>query len=365
MGPKDSPRQRQRKYYRMKIFYAIQATGNGHISRAMELLPHLEKYGSVDIFLSGSNSTLALNAPVTYRSKGASLIYTCDGNLNYRKTISAFSLKRLLREAKELPVEEYDLVINDFEAITSRACKVKHVNSIHFGHQASFVSDKTPRPEKKNRIGEWILKNYAKGTQNLGLHFDQYDDFILPPVIKSEIWNGYVADKGHITVYLPSFCDKELMDIFSAMKDHRFEIFSRQAKSVSKEKNITLIPVDKILFNNSFTGCHGIITGAGFETPAEAIYMNKKILAIPIGGQYEQVCNAAALQKSGVKTLACIDENFSAEIEQWLSQPAPEYNIRFKATEDIVDKLMELHASKSDIGSVTIKNPHSTETVRA
>jgi hypothetical protein len=29
----------------MKILYAVQATGNGHISRAIELMPHLEKYG--------------------------------------------------------------------------------------------------------------------------------------------------------------------------------------------------------------------------------------------------------------------------------------------------------------------------------
>jgi len=42
----------------MKIFYAVQATGNGHISRAMQLLPYLRRYGNVDIFLSGSNSQL-------------------------------------------------------------------------------------------------------------------------------------------------------------------------------------------------------------------------------------------------------------------------------------------------------------------
>ena len=43
----------------MKILYAVQATGNGHISRAMELLPHLQKYGTKDIFLIGANSRLA------------------------------------------------------------------------------------------------------------------------------------------------------------------------------------------------------------------------------------------------------------------------------------------------------------------
>jgi len=38
----------------MKILYAVQATGNGHIARAIEMMPHLQKYGEVDVFLSGS-----------------------------------------------------------------------------------------------------------------------------------------------------------------------------------------------------------------------------------------------------------------------------------------------------------------------
>ena len=67
----------------MKIFYAVQATGNGHISRAMEILPYLERYGQVDIFLSGANNSLLLDAPVKYRSKGLSLFYTHSGGLNY------------------------------------------------------------------------------------------------------------------------------------------------------------------------------------------------------------------------------------------------------------------------------------------
>ncbi|WP_431212177.1 hypothetical protein ACQ86N_41565 [Puia sp. P3] len=67
----------------MKIFYAVQATGNGHISRAMELIPYLERYGEVDIFLSGANNSLQLDGSVKYRSKGLSLFYTNSGGLNY------------------------------------------------------------------------------------------------------------------------------------------------------------------------------------------------------------------------------------------------------------------------------------------
>ena len=59
----------------MKIFYAVQATGNGHISRAMELLPFLRVYGQVDVFLSGANSQLKADMPVRYRSKGLELCF--------------------------------------------------------------------------------------------------------------------------------------------------------------------------------------------------------------------------------------------------------------------------------------------------
>ena len=87
----------------MKILYAVQATGNGHISRAMELLPYLERYGSVDIFLSGANSSLEMDAPVKFRSKGISLFYTCTGRLSYSKMIRNISPWKIIKEINDLP----------------------------------------------------------------------------------------------------------------------------------------------------------------------------------------------------------------------------------------------------------------------
>ncbi|MBK8280928.1 MAG: hypothetical protein IPK94_12645 [Saprospiraceae bacterium] len=66
----------------MKILYAVQATGNGHISRAVQLTPHLQKLGQVDIFLSGQNCTLPVNLPIKYTSKGLSLFYGHHGGLS-------------------------------------------------------------------------------------------------------------------------------------------------------------------------------------------------------------------------------------------------------------------------------------------
>ena len=71
---------------------------------------------------------------------------------------------------------------------------------------------------------------------------------------------------------------------------------------------------------------HGLITGAGFETPAEALYLQKELMCIPIRGQYEQFCNAAALSGFGVPVLNSINpKNFHRKIVDWLSAPPLSY----------------------------------------
>jgi uncharacterized protein (TIGR00661 family) len=324
----------------MKIFYAVQATGNGHISRAMEILPYLEQYGSVDLFLSGSNSNLDLDANVKYRSKGVSLFYTGNGALSYTQTIKALQPKRIFNEVKNLPVEKYDLVINDFESITAMACAYKKVKSINFGHQASFMSSNTPRPKHKDLIGELVLKNYARASKYVGLHFERYDDFILPPIIKNEIWNATPKNNGHITVYLSSYSDAALAQYLSPLKDFQFEVFSKEVKEKTQVGNIIFIPVSKNAFNESLINCHGIITGAGFETPAEALYLQKKILALPIKGQYEQLCNAAALERLGVKTIKALDNYFANTFYDWQNNTTQKIVCYTKNTEGIIDTMM-------------------------
>lgn len=306
----------------MNIFYAVQATGNGHISRAMTLLPHLQKYGNVDIFLSGDNSNLAINAPVKYRSKGISLYYNCKGGLDYWQMLKKINPLRVRQESRDLPVEKYNLVLNDFDFITSVACAKKKIPSIHFGHQASFQSGNTPRPEKKSMAGEALLKQYVKASQHIGLHFETYDQNIFGAIIKKEILEAEPVNNKHITVYLPSYCEEQLVTIFHAFPDFYFEIFSKETAAKRVDKNICFIPVDKDLFNKSLISCFGIICGAGFETPAEALHLGKKILAIPISGQYEQQCNAAALSQMGVYCLNQIGSDFPSHFYKWVQHNA-------------------------------------------
>ncbi len=105
----------------------------------------------------------------------------------------------------------------------------------------------------------------------------------------------------------------------------RFQVFSKRVKEKTVDANITFIPVSNKAFNESMINCSGIITGAGFETPAEALYLGKKLLCLPIKGQYEQLCNAEALKRFNVPVVSSVDDKFSSAIVNWLngSNPKP------------------------------------------
>jgi len=109
----------------------------------------------------------------------------------------------------------------------------------------------------------------------------------------------------------------------------------------SHSGNITFMPVDKVLFNEALINCSGIITGGGFETPVEALKLEKKLMVIPISGQYEQQCNAAALEQMGINKLDKLDDDFTGHFNEWIqSKPA---QIKYDhSTEDIIANVMNL-----------------------
>lgn len=326
----------------MKILYAIQATGNGHISRALEIMPYLKHHGDVDIFLSGSNSALDLEYEVKYRDKGISFFFNRTGGLDYTKTIANLSLRRIYKSARELPVEKYDIILNDFERITHLACKNKGKNYIHFGHQASFISEHTPRPIHRNLLGEIILKHFAKSDYNVGLHFDSYDKDIYNPVIKNAILNAKPIDRGHITVYLNQYSTNFLINIFASLTDVCFHIFSDQIDKTTRIGNIILFPIQRGLFEKSMIESKGVITGAGFETPAEAMYLGKKLMCIPVKGQYEQLCNAVALKRMNVPVFYDIGILFALDVMRWLNSPSSYHFNLNHTTNDLVNLAIQM-----------------------
>ena len=287
----------------MKVLYAIQGTGNGHVSRANEIIPLLQQKCELDILLSGTQADVCVNYPVKYRRKGLSFVFGKKGGVDFYKTLKQLQSKKFLSEIKSLPVEEYDLVINDFEPISAWACKIKNIPCIAMSHQFAVLHKDAPKPDKFDPFALMVLRYYAPCKTGVGFHFKKYGDTVFTPVIRSEIRNATVTNNGHYTVYLPAYNDKKIISFCNNFKNIRWQIFSKHTKKTYNEKNCYIRPVSADAFTESFVSCQGILCGAGFETPAEALYMGKKVLIIPMKQQYEQHCNAAGAAELGVPVI--------------------------------------------------------------
>lgn len=335
---------------RPKILYAIQGTGNGHVARAREIIPILQKFGDLDIVLSGDQSEVDLPIAPKFRSKGLTFIYNRHGGVSYLKTLLKNNLLKIAGELWRFPVKDYDIIINDFEFITAWACKLKRKECIGMGHQASFRSSKTPRPLKKEWIGEAILKYYAPCSRAIGFHFDHFDHFVEKPVIRREIRNKKPRNKGHYTVYLPAFGDNSIAEFLLQIPDIQWEVFSKSTQTEYSKGNVTFFPISNEGFIQSFISCEGVFTSAGFETPAEAIFLGKKVMVIPIMAQYEQYCNAAALQAMGLPVIYKLDSQGLAWLKNWILYQKP-LNIHYP---DRAESIIREHI----IEPFLKKNPH-------
>ncbi len=305
----------------MKILYAIQGTGNGHITRAEDIIPELKKYGDLDLFVSGAQSDIILSYPVKYKSKGLSFYFGKTGAVDLIKTFTKNSSKEVYKEIKKFPVEKYDLIINDFEPITAWACKKKEVPCVALSHQSALLSTKTPKPKNYDPFGDWVLNNYAPVDAFVGFHFSSFDKDIYTPVIRKRIREASVSDNGHYTVYLPAYDDKKLVPLLMRLPNIKWHVFSKHSKKAYHIGKLSVYPVNNEAFTISMASATGVLCGAGFETPAEALYLHKKLMVVPMKRQYEQHYNAAALMEMGVPVLKKVKSKHFDKIIEWIESP--------------------------------------------
>ncbi|WP_289037562.1 glycosyltransferase family protein [uncultured Zobellia sp.] len=326
----------------MKVLYAIQGTGNGHLSRARDIIPSLQKNNiELDLLVSGTQADIKLPYPVKYQLSGWSFIFGKKGGVDMWRTYAKTNSARIKKEIKSVPVAAYDLVINDFEPISAWACKAKNLPCIALSHQAAVLSRHAPKPKQKDHLGKLILEKYAPSTTQYGFHFKAYDDRIFTPIIRQDIRSTTRTLGEHYTVYLPSYSDEKLLKMLSQIKDVKWQVFSKHNQKEIFSNNITISPITNEAFVNSMANSKGVLCGAGFETPAEALHMQKKLLVIPMKGQYEQQCNAAALKEMGVPVIKSLKLKHLDKIKSWIDTNT-KLDVHYPdTTDEIIESVLE------------------------
>ena len=339
----------------MKILYAIQGTGNGHATRALEIIPHLQTRAEVDILISGYQCELKFPFEIKYKLYGLSFIFGQKGGIDILETIKKAKFKKLWNEIKTLPVENYDLVINDFEPVSAWACKLKNTPIISLSHQNAVLDSNAPK-YGRFKLERLILKYYAPAKDKFGFHFKTYSSATFLPIIRKEIRYKNITFKGHYTVYLPAYSDKKLTKILSEFKHVKWEVFSKHSNQIQLHSNITIRPVNGEEFMKSITSCNGVLCGAGFETPAEALYLGKKLMVIPMKNQYEQQCNALALKEMGIPVLKKLNKKQLPKIKKWIKSTDIKTVEYPDVTQEILDAIILPYYDKSILPKTTYVN---------
>lgn len=372
----------------MKILYAIQGTGNGHISRSLEIIRYLKQFAHVDLLMSGPvvhqemfqgpriefrhdlvasldetlnhegyeflentllmtgspeqqngmsfntikqggkltpeissvkelHIPLSLPYPVRFRKHGLSYISSSQGGVNFWQTYKYFKPFELMRDIATLPIERYDIIVSDCEPISAWACYKKKIPCIQVSNQASFFSPQMPRPYRKNYYLEAAMRYYIPHTHKIAFHYKPYDTFITTPIIKKELRQAKISDNGHITVYLPAYKPWYLAQHFMQIKQYSWHVYSPEIRQPYQLANIKFFPLAQD-YGASILSSHAVVCAAGFQATAECLHLGKKMLVIPQHHQYEQHCNAAALEQLGCSVLSVIDSKFTNKLREWL-----------------------------------------------
>jgi uncharacterized protein (TIGR00661 family) len=195
-------------------------------------------------------------------------------------------------------------------------------------------------------IGKAVLNYYAPVTYRYGFHFQPYEENIFTPVIRQEVRSLQPVNNGYYTVYLPAYGDKQIIKFLSCFPEVQWQVFSKHNKKQLEFENISIFPVSNNKFLESIASAEGVLCGAGFETPAEVLYLKKKLMVIPMKGQYEQQCNAAALKKMGVPILKNLKSKQFEKFHQWL-QEEQQYKVDFPDnTSKIIAGIIEKHTQQ-------------------
>ncbi|MDX8553988.1 glycosyl transferase [Tenacibaculum sp. 1B UA] len=338
----------------MKILYAFQGTGNGHASRALEIIPHLQRRGDVDILVSGSQYEIELPFDIKYQLHGLGFVFGKKGGIDLINTLKDLNLKKVYKEIKTLPVKEYDLVINDFEPISAWACLFRNVSIISLSNQNALLNEKNSA-FKRFRLERLIIKYYAPAKNKFGFHFKTHSSSTFLPIIRKEIRYRNITNKGHYTVYLPSYSDEKIIKVLSSIKDIKWQVFSKKTKEHQFFHNITILPINDDVFIRSMASAKGVVCGAGFATPTEALYLRKKLLVIPMKNQYEQQCNAVTLKEMGVTVVKKLSKKQLPKIEKWINTNKIIKVHYPDVTEDMLDAIILPYYNKTILPKITIE----------
>ncbi len=303
----------------MKILYGVVGEGMGHAMRSRVVLDHLVAEGhEVAIMASGrAVEYLQKRFADVSRIHGFHMIYeenrvrrgkTFWSNVLGGTTGVPENIKRYFQTFTSLQPEA---VISDFESWTYFYAKAHrlpivsidnmqiinrcvHDPAIYAGHETDYQIAKTFVKGKLPYCDEYFITTFFSPE------IRKPKTRLFPPILRDEILAAKPSRGDHLLVYQTAEGNDGFAKALAATGvPCRIYGMRRAIKEDQVEGTLTYKPFSEKVFVDDLASARGVIAGGGFTLMGEAVYLRKPMLAVPLGGQYEQIMNARYLEQVG------------------------------------------------------------------
>ena len=312
------------------FIFTVQGEGRGHLTQAISVYEMLISRGfKIHAVMVGSSKRRDL--PEFFRKKITVPIIpyqspnfsTDPKNKSIRlgKSIwkTLWSLKKYSRSVRLIreTVAAYrpDAIINFYEPLLGwyGLRYKKDTRIIGIGHQYIYLHPdfQFPAGRLTDRLS---IKNYTRLTAFgadalLALSFYPLPQTgnqklkILPPLLRKEVFDQVIHHQPFLLAYVLN--EGYMQDIINWHKEHpetELHCFTDSKAVKGKwryDDTLCFHSLDDKKFLTMMASCSGLVCTAGFESVCEALYLGKPALLIPVGGHYEQFCNARDAVKAG------------------------------------------------------------------
>ncbi len=300
-----------------KIVYAVAGEGFGHSSRSHLIGQKLIDCGHDVVFAGSNKSLMYLREHFGDRVKeifGFTFDYK-NGKVHPFNTIKKNVLKLPIADKTNRKLfkgffEKFkpDLIVSDFEPFSAWWALRNNVPFFSIDHQHMLTHCKIKRPKGCgfSMINAYMVTRcyYVSATSYIIINFfkapvKRRSALVAPPIVRPEVLS-LKADPGeYVVLYTTTGINKEqlqeLLGKFGSQKFHiyGFDEYAEDGNCIFKERSTKG-------FLEDVAGSKGVVASAGFSLISECMYLKKKMLLLPLAGQYEQFINAHYVQTLGL-----------------------------------------------------------------
>jgi uncharacterized protein (TIGR00661 family) len=348
-----------------RIIYAAAGEGFGHASRVHLIGQRFLDAGHDVMFVSSHRGLLYLRqyfGPRVREIFGLTFDYSrgyVDPWTTVGKNLSQLTLGN--RMNKQLFDQVYrpfrpDLVVTDFEPFSGWWAWRNRMPFISLDNEHMLVMCRLQHPWRDiwpRFTSTLVTRLHYMGARAYVImnFFDaplkRARAVLVPPVVRGIVTTLEPTNAGHIVLYSTTGTyEDRLRETLYKFPDQKFLVYGFN-KSL-ETRNCTFKTRSMEGFLRDVAESRGVIASAGFSLMSECLYLRKRMLLLPLAGQYEQIINAHYAEKVGLGMASrSLEEPALRRFLQQIETPLPpdgrilwpDNDKFFEALQDVLSKL--------------------------